>query len=83
MSSEHFQAVLESLLTRRPFRVFTVELHNGNRFEIDNPLAALFRDGLAIFLAPGSVPIYFDHEGVVQFIDAPAADAPPAGMKRD
>jgi len=76
MSVENFQSLLLAFLTRKPFRVFTVELHNGNRFEIDHPHAVSMRDGFAIFSAPGPVPIYFDNEGVVQFIDAPVSDAP-------
>ncbi|MBI2804784.1 MAG: hypothetical protein HYX68_07355 [Planctomycetes bacterium] len=76
MSVDNFQSHLESFLSRKPFRVFTVELHNGNRFEIDHPRAVVWRDGFAVFVAPGHVPIYFDNEGVVQFIDAPASDAP-------
>jgi hypothetical protein len=78
MNADTFESLLETLTTRKPFRIFTVELHNGNRFEVDHPHAVLWRNGFAIFAAPGPVPIYFDHEGVVQFIDAPASDAPAA-----
>jgi hypothetical protein len=59
-------------------KVFAVELHNGSRFEVDHPRAILWRDGYAIFAAPGRISIYFDHEGVVQIIDAPASQAPAA-----
>ena len=76
MTSENFESVLEVLISRKPFRVFTVELHNGNRFEVDHPRAITWRDGFAIFVAPGPVPIYFDNESVVQFIDSPVSDAP-------
>ncbi len=76
MTVENFQTLLESFLSRKPFQVFTVELHNGNRFEIDHSRAVVWRDGFAIFIAPRHVPIYFDNEGVLQFIDAPASDAP-------
>ncbi len=82
MTVENFQGLLQAFLSRRPFRVFTVELHNGNRFEIDHPLAVAYRDGHAIFAGPGYVQIYFDNEAVVQFIDAPASDAPAAKRKR-
>ena len=80
MNANTFESILATMVARRPFRVFKVELHNGNRFEIDHPNAVLWRDGFAIFAAPGPVPIYFDHEAVVQFIDAPATDA-PAGSR--
>lgn len=82
MTVENFEGLLEAFLTRRPFRVFTVELHNGNRFEVDHPRAIAYRDGHAMYAAPGYVPIYFDHEGVVQIINAPASDAPAAKRKR-
>jgi hypothetical protein len=76
MTTENFEGFLEAFVSRTPFRVFTVELHNGNRFEVDHPRAILWRDGYAIFAAPGHIPIYFDHEAVVQIIDAPASEAP-------
>jgi hypothetical protein len=76
MTAENLEVSLEAFVSRKPFKVFTVELHNGNRFEVDHPRAILWRDGYAIFAAPGHVTIYFDHESVVQIIDAPASDAP-------
>jgi hypothetical protein len=82
MTVENFEGLLKAFLSRQPFRVFTVELHNGNRFEVDHPLAVAYRDGFAIFAAPGHIPVYFDHEGVVQMIDAPASQAPRAKRKR-
>ena len=74
MTAENLEGFLEAFVSRKPFKVFTVELHNGNRFEVDHPRAILWRDGDAIFAAPSHVPIYFDHEAVVQIIDAPATD---------
>ena len=82
MTVENFGGLLRAFVSRRPFKVFTVELHNGNRFEVDHPNAVLWRDGYAIFAAPGYVPIYFDREGVVQMMDAPASQAPGAKRKR-
>ena len=76
MTTENFEKVLLAMIRRRPFKPFTVELHGGQRFEIDHPEATVLRQGVAIFLAPGFVPIYFDHEGVVQIIDSPASYAP-------
>ncbi len=26
------------------------------------------RDGVAVFIAPGGIPIWFDHESVTQFV---------------
>ena len=73
MTAENFDNVLQALLTRQPFQVFTVELHGGRRFEIDHPRATVTRDGVAVFLAPGGVPIWFDHDSVNQIIEAPAS----------
>jgi hypothetical protein len=73
MTSDHFESTLEGLRALRPFRVFTVELHGGRRFEVDHPEALIVRDGVAVFLAPGGVPIWFDHDSVNQIIAAPAS----------
>ncbi len=66
MTQDNFMAVLERLRTTQPFRVFTVELIGGHRFEIDHPGALIARDGVAVFLAPGGAPEWFDHESVVR-----------------
>ena len=73
MTADNFASILEGLRQLQPFRVFTVELHGGRRFEVDHPGALVVRDGVAVFLAPGGVPIWFDHEGVTQIIGAPAS----------
>jgi hypothetical protein len=72
MTSENFISVLDMLVKRNPYHPFTVELHGGNRFEIDYPQALSYRDGNAVFFAPGGVPIWFDHESVLQIIGAEA-----------
>ena len=76
MTAENFENVLHGLQEIRPFRVFTVELHGGRRFEVDHPGAFFVRDGVAVFLAPGGIPILFDHDSVVSFITAPASSSP-------
>ena len=48
MTAENFDQLLESMLSRTPFRVFTIELHGGKRFEIDHPRATVYRDGVAV-----------------------------------
>jgi hypothetical protein len=73
MTAENFDQVLDGLRRLRPFRVFTVELNGGQRFEVDHPEALVVRDGVAVFLAPGGIPIWFDHESVNQIIGAPAS----------
>ena len=76
MTVENFEKVLLAMLNRRPFKPFTIELHGGERFEIDAPNATVLRQGVAIFLAPGPVPIYFDNLSVNKLIDSPAHAAP-------
>ena len=72
MTAEHFDQILSELTNKAPFRVFTVETQGGRRFEVDHPKALIFREGIAVFLAPGGIPIVFDHENVNQFVIAPA-----------
>jgi hypothetical protein len=45
-------------------------------FEVDHPTALVVRDGVAVFLAPGGVPVWFDHESVDPIIGVPANSAP-------
>ncbi len=73
MTADNFTNVMDGLRQRQPFSVLTVELHGGRRFEIDHPGALVVRDGVAVFLAPGGVPIWFDHDSVNQIIAAPAS----------
>jgi hypothetical protein len=80
MTAENFDHALRALQDRRPFRVFTVELHGGERFEVDAPNALVVRDGVAVFVAPGGIPRLFDHESVNRLIaaDASTLNGPPA-----
>lgn len=68
MTAENFDRVLNALRLRQPFTVFTVELHGGQRFEVDHSGALVVRDGVSVFLAPGGTPIWFDHDSVNQII---------------
>jgi hypothetical protein len=68
MEVETFDGTLNAFKRRIPFKPFTVALVNGDRFEVDYPDAVVVRDGVAIYVAAGGVPIIFDHEGVNQFI---------------
>ena len=82
MTTENFEKVLLAMIRRRPFKPFTIELHGNTRFEIDHPEVTVIRQGVAIFLAPGPVPIYFDHNSVTQIIDSPASSAPGKDASR-
>jgi hypothetical protein len=66
VTAENFDHVLTALRQRKPFQVFTVELAGGHRFEVDHPTAIVIRNGVAVFLAPGGSPVWFDHKNVSQ-----------------
>ena len=68
MQAETFVETLRGLQARVPYRPFTVVLLNGHQFEIDFPTAIVVRDGTAVYVKPGGVPVIFDHEGVNQII---------------
>lgn len=72
MTADNFDRVFTELRDDQPFQIFTVELNGGRRFEIDHPHALIIRDGVAVFLAPGGTPIFFDHDSVNQVIRARA-----------
>jgi hypothetical protein len=76
MTGENFERVLNALADRKPFQVFSVELHGGRRFEVDHARAMVVRDGVAVFIAPGGGPIWFDPDRVNQIIAAPASSSP-------
>ncbi len=68
MQAENFDLALTAFRQRSPFRPFTVALVNGDRFEVDHPAALVVRDGVAVYIAAGGIPVLFDHEGVNQLI---------------
>ena len=80
MTAPHFEETLERFMSRQPFKAFVIELNTGQRYEIDHPHAAAFSEGAAVLLAPGGIPVFFDHESVNQIINSPAHSAP--GRKR-
>lgn len=64
MDRETFTQTIRALKHRTPFQPFTVTTVGGNRYEVDYPDALAVREGLAIYVGPGRVPVFFDHEGV-------------------
>jgi hypothetical protein len=76
MTADNFDKVLEGLRKLQPFHVFNVELSTGQRFEVEHPGALVVRDGVADFIAPGGVPIWFEHASVSQIVGAPASSSP-------
>jgi hypothetical protein len=68
MDADNFDNTMNTFRRRVPYRPFTVALVNGDRYEVDRPEALVIRDGVAIYVMPGGVPVIFDHEGVSQVI---------------
>ena len=68
MEADNFDRTLVTFKSRKPFRPFTVALVNGDRFEVDHPDALIVRDGVAVYIGVGGIPVLFDHEGVSQII---------------
>jgi hypothetical protein len=69
MTQQHFDQLFLALQERSPFRPFTVELVGGHRFEVDHPRAMIVRDGMGVYLRPGGVPVWFDHESVTHVVE--------------
>ncbi len=68
MTTDNFDHTLQAFRDRSPYHPFTVVLHSGRQFEVDHPGALVQRDGVAVFLGPGGIPVIFDHEGVEHFV---------------
>ena len=75
MDSENFRNAMMELTEMRPFRIFTIALLNGRRLEVDHARALNFRDGTAVLLLPGGIPIIFDHQSLNCIIVASASEA--------
>jgi hypothetical protein len=68
MDPGHFERSLRAFQRRTPFRIFTVGLVNGDRFQVDHPEALVLRGGVAVFIAADGTPTLFDHESVSEMI---------------
>lgn len=68
MDRDTFTETIRAFRSRTPFKPFTVATNAGNRYEVDHPEAIIVREGLAIFVGPGRVPVFFDNEGVSEVI---------------
>ncbi len=68
MDRETFTETIRAFRNRQPFKPFTVVTVSGNRYEVDYPDALAEREGLAIFVGPGRVPVFFDNEGISEVI---------------
>ncbi len=68
MDRDTFNGTIRTFKHRTPFRPFTVAMVNGDRFEVDHSDALAVRDGIALFAAPGNIPVIFDNEGVSEVV---------------
>jgi len=68
MDQSTFDATFRTFKNRKPFLPFTVAMVNGHRLEVDHPDAVAYRDGVAMYVAAGGIPVIFDHEGVCQVV---------------
>ncbi len=76
MALDNFRQLLEALSKRNPFHPFTVEMVGGRRVEVDHSRALVTRDGVAVYIAPGGIPVWFDHESVTAIVgDTASASA--------
>ena len=71
MTAENFNDATDFLMTRRPFRPFTIVLNDDERLQVDFPNAMLvIRDrGLGYVAGPGGRLHAFDSHGVSQLVD--------------
>jgi hypothetical protein len=76
MDRDRFTTTLTMLKNRRPFGPFTLAMVNGDRLEVDFPDALALRESMAVFLAPGGVTVWLDHEGVSEIIGGTAGQSP-------
>jgi hypothetical protein len=70
MTAKQFDETLGVLMSRQPFKPFTVVLNTGQRYEIHGPYSTAYKDGAAVHLAPAGVPVFFDHESVSQIFNS-------------
>ena len=68
MDQDTFDGTIRAFKHRTPFRPFTVAMVNGDRFRGGPPGRTGGRGGIALFAAPGNVPMIFDNEGVSEII---------------
>jgi hypothetical protein len=68
MDRDTFTETILAFKHRTPFRPFTVVTVSGGRHEVDHPDALVAKEGVAVFLGPGGVPVIFDYDGVSEVI---------------
>ena len=68
MDRNGFDETIRAFQKRTPYRPFTIVTMSGDRHEIDFGNAIVVREGMAVFVAPGGIPVIFDHESVDQIV---------------
>jgi len=68
MNRDAFTETIRAFKNRLPLRPFTVATMSGNRCEVDFPDVLAVRERIAIYIGPGKVPVFFDHESVSEII---------------
>ena len=68
MDRDVLTGTIQAFKRRKPFRPFTVVTMSAERQEVDHQDAIVVRDGMAMFAAPGGIPVIFDHGSVDQVI---------------
>lgn len=68
MTVDNFNQSIDVLVKRVPFQPFLIEMVGGRRVEVDHPRALVTRDGVAVYVAPGGIPVLFDHESVTAIV---------------
>jgi hypothetical protein len=74
MTQDHYIALLRVQRRKRPFQVFTIELVDGERLEIDHVDAVAVIGALTRFISPGGIKVWFDHSAVLRFIEAGSSE---------
>ena len=76
MTNDNFNRTLRTFQKQTPFKPFTVALVNGDRVQVDHPLALVVRAGVAVFIAADGAPTLFDHDSVSEVVGEPRSQGP-------
>ena len=68
MNQDRLDNTITAFQRQMPFLPFTIVMMNGNRFEIDHFNAVICRNGRGVFMSPGGIPIFFDHDAVSEIV---------------
>lgn len=68
MDRDRLDNTIEAFKRQMPFHPFTIVMTNGNRFEADHHNAVICRNGHGVFMSPGAIPIFFDHDTVSEIV---------------